>query len=108
MRVIDPRRENLLDQPPHHMSHWDEGVFRALERLLPVRVTDVYREPLAPYHIGWFVSSYAAVARERWGRAVGRLLLNRLTMPPIQWLLARGGRHLVPGHTLLVILEHRT
>lgn len=107
LRVIDPRQENLLNQPPHHVSHWDEGVFRALERLLPVRVIDVRREPLASYHIGWFVSSFAAVVRGRLGRPIARLLFNRRTMQPIRWVLVHGARHLVPGHTLLVILKHR-
>ena len=108
MRVIDPKRKELLNQPPHHVSHWDEGVFHALERLLPVRVRQVCREPLAPYHIDWFLSAYSNVLQARFSRAGGLLLLNRVTKPPIHWLLARGLRYLVPGHTLLVVLEYRT
>lgn len=107
MRVIDPQRVGLLDQPPHHMSHWDEGVFRSLERLLPLRVVEVRREPLAPYHIDWFVSSYAGILRHRWRHALGSLVLNRLFRSLIRWLLAHGGRFLVPGHTLLVVFDHR-
>jgi len=107
MRVIDPKGEDLLDQPPHHVSHWDEGVFRALEGLLPVRVCQVSREPLAQYHIGWFLSAYSSVLRARFGRPVARLLLNCVTKPPIHWLLSCGLRYLVPGHTLLVVLERR-
>lgn len=105
MRVIDPQRRNLLDMPPHHMSHWDEGVFRALEQLLPVRLVAVRREPLARYHIGWFVSAYSGVFRRRLGRLLGRLALNRWTLGPVRSALALGGRHWVPGHTLLVVFE---
>lgn len=107
MRVIDPDREGLLDQPPHHVSHWDEGVFRALEQLLPMRLIRVEREPLALYHIDWFVTASAAHLRRRCGGTLGRLALNRLTIPPIRWLLAHGVRYLVPGHTLLVVFEYR-
>lgn len=107
MRVVDPGRDDLLDQPPHHMSHWDEGVFRALEGLLPVRVRQVCREPLAPYHIGWFLSAYSRVLRDRLGRTISRVVLNRVTRPFAAWLLAQGLRQLVPGHTLLVMLDYR-
>ena len=58
MRKIDPLNQDLLNHPPHHMGHWDEGVFRALEALLPLKVKSVHREPLAVYHIGWMVNSY--------------------------------------------------
>jgi len=108
MRVIDPGRRNMFDMPPHHVSHWDEDVSRALEPLLPVRLVAVHREPLAPYHVGWFVSAYAGVLRQRWGRALGRLALNRWTLRSARWALALGGHYLVPGHTLLVVLELNT
>jgi len=107
MRVIDPAREVLLDQPPHHVSHWDEGVFRALKQLLPLRLLAVHREPLATYHIDWFVSAYSGVLRRRCGQRLGRLALNRFTLPLIRWLLMHGARYLVPGHTLLVVFERR-
>lgn len=105
MRVIEPKQGGLLDSPPHHMTHWDEGVFRALESLLPVRLVAAHREPLATYHIHWFVSGYTKFLRRRYGKTIGRILLNRITIPLIRWLLRRGIRYLFPGHTLLVVFE---
>lgn len=106
MRRIDPRREGLLNQPPHHMSHWDEGVFKAMENLFPLEVAQVRREPLAPYHVRWFVEAYLRHSLSRVA-PLDRYLANRFTMLPIQWLLRTGIRRLVPGHTLFVVLEYQ-
>jgi len=109
MRTIDPEYENLFDQPPHHVSHWDEHVFRALDGLLPLRVCRVIREPLQLYHIDWFVRSYA---NSKWKKiftkdndVIRRMFINRFTLLPIRLILAVGLRRLIPGHTLLVELE---
>lgn len=104
-RVIDPERIGLFDQPPHHVSYWDETVFRALEKLLPVKVLEVKREPLQPYHVGWFVSVIGRQWRQRLGGFFGRLLVNRFSNSIASRLLLMGIRKLVPGHTLLVVLE---
>lgn len=102
---LDPERNDLLDQPPHHMSHWDEGVFRSLESFLPLKLMDVAFEPLATYHIGWFIGSWAKRLRRQIGQFGGKLILNRATMPIVQKALTLGLRQLVRGHTLLVCFE---
>lgn len=104
-RYLDPNREDLLDQPPHHMGHWDASVFSALEGLLPLKVKTIAFEPLAPYHINWFVGSWSNTIRLKFGNLAGQLILNRLTAPIVSNTLAAGLRHLVKGHTLLVCLQ---
>lgn len=104
-KVIDPERLGLLDQPPHHLSYWDENVFRALEKLLPVKVVEVKREPLQPYHVSWFVSEIGWKWRRRLGIFFGRLLVNRLSIALSSRLLKLGLRKFIPGHTLFVVLE---
>jgi SAM-dependent methyltransferase len=104
-RKLDPERINLLDQPPHHMSHWDEGVFRSLETFLPLKLKHVAFEPLAPYHISWFVGSWAQRLRGLLGQIGGKILLNRFTIPVVKKALAIGLRQMVRGHTLLVCFE---
>lgn len=106
MRVIDPDRDTLLNQPPHHLSHWDAGVFKALEQLLPVRVIKLRREPLQPYHRDWFVSAYCGVLRRRVSKPVARVLLHPRLINQIRRLLSGRSARLVPGHTLLAVLEH--
>ncbi len=106
-RVIDPRRDNLLDQPPHHMSHWDECVFRSLEKLLPVRVADVKREPLTSYHMNGLVSRYLHVLLSPLGKLLTRLIVNRNRVLAIEWLMLAGARKWLPGQTLLIEFEYR-
>lgn len=104
-RQLDPERNNLLDQPPHHMSHWDEGVFRSLESFLPLKLSHVAFEPLALYHIGWFVGSWSQRLRRQLGQFGGKVILNRVTSPVVEKGLAMGLRKFVRGHTILVCFE---
>lgn len=107
MRRIDPRNQDLMNQPPHHMGHWDEGVFRALEAFFPVRVASVHREVLASYHVRWVLNLYLRTLLSPLGRTLPRLLVNRYSTLPVQWLFHAGLRKRFPGHTLLVELEHK-
>lgn len=107
MRKIDSNNQDLLNQPPHHMGHWDEGNFRALERLFPIKVKSVHREPMASYHIGWMVTGYLRNLLSPLGETIPRLLVNRYSTLPLQWLMRAGFRKFFPGHTLLVELEYQ-
>jgi len=104
-RKIDPNNENLLNQPPHHMGHWDKGVFFSLEKLLPVKVNSIHYEPLANYHISWMTNDYLRNKFSFLGKKFSRLLINRFSTLPIQWLLKLGLRKYFPGHTILVEIE---
>jgi SAM-dependent methyltransferase len=106
MRKVDPRGQELLNQPPHHMGHWDENVFRALEDFLPVKVRSVHREQMATYHVSWMVNGYLRNILSPLGRTVSRLLVNRYSTLPLQWLVRAWLRRYLPGHTLLVELEY--
>jgi SAM-dependent methyltransferase len=104
-RRLDPDCNGLLDQPPHHMSHWDEQVFRSLENFLPLKLKNILFEPLAPYHVGWFVGSLPNSFDVSAGMIARRLLFNRLSLLLIRTMLVLGARKLIMGHTLLVCLE---
>lgn len=107
MRRNELRNQELLTHLPHHMGHWDEAVFRALEYLLPLRGKSVHHERLASYHVRWMVNSYLRNLLSPLGKTLPRLLVNRYTTLPLQWLLGAGLRKFVPGHTLFVALEHQ-
>lgn len=106
MRNIDPANQDLFNQPPHHMTHWDDDVFRSLPKLLPIKVKSIRREPLAPYHIAWVIMGYLRNKISIAGRHPSRLFINRYTTLPLQLALRGGIRHFFPGHTLLVEFEH--
>jgi SAM-dependent methyltransferase len=105
MRRINPGRVELLDQPPHHMTHWDAGVFHALEKLLPVRVSSVRHEPLQPYHVDWFVNSMARRAHTTLGPNLSRAVANGRAVAAMSRILKMGLRRFVNGHTLLVVFH---
>jgi SAM-dependent methyltransferase len=105
IRQIDPQNQDLLNQPPHHMGHWDENVFRALADILPLKVRSVHREPLADYHIAWMVKGYLKNILLPLGPRISRIMVNRYSTLPLQWLLSAGLRRYFWGHTLLVELE---
>ena len=107
MRKIDPGNQDLLNQPPHHMGHWDENVFRNLENFLPLTMRSVHREPLASYHAAWLINGYLRNLLSSFGIIVPRLLVNRYSTLPLQWLVCAGLRKYLPGHTLLVELEYQ-
>ena len=102
---IDPERNALLDQPPHHMSHWDEEVFRSLETFLPLKLSHVAFEPLAPYHIDWYIGGWRRQLYRKAGKRVSKIALNSFTLPVIRKSLQLGLRQLIRGHTLLVCLQ---
>jgi 2-polyprenyl-3-methyl-5-hydroxy-6-metoxy-1,4-benzoquinol methylase len=104
-RKLDPECNDLLDQPPHHMSHWDEGVFRSLESFIPLKLTHIAFEPLAPYHVNWFVASWSQRLRTKYGRMAGQLVLNRLSSPMVRMALNLGVRKMVRGHTLMAFFQ---
>lgn len=108
VRKIDPHNQDLLNQPPHHMGHWDERVFRSLERIFPTQVKSVHYEPLASYHVAWMVNGYLRGLLFPFGKTIPRLLVNRYSTLPLQWLMLGGARKVFPGHTLLVELEYKS
>ena len=102
MRIIDPHNRFLLNQPPHHMGHWDEDVFRSLEDLLPLNLISVHREPLASYHVEWMIISYLKSKFYFFKKAFLKFIVNRYTTLPFQLIMKAGFRNFFPGHTILV------
>jgi SAM-dependent methyltransferase len=91
---------NLLDMPPHHMLHWSEESFRALEQLYPIKVERVVYEPLARYHISGYLAAYGDHFLPK--HALGRLLLQGLVLPICRRGLALGLNRFLTGQSLYV------
>lgn len=58
MEKVDPFFLNLLNQPPHHMSHWRLESFKYLEKILPISLISVSYERIAKEHVEWMVIGY--------------------------------------------------
>jgi len=102
---LDPDRLDLLDQPPHHMTHWSEQTFRSLKSFFPLKVHSIEYEPLAPYHVDWFVGSWKQRLQRRVGIIPGALLLNPINHRLLYSLLSLGPRRFIRGHTLMACLQ---
>lgn len=96
---------HLLNQPPHHMTQWFPETFQSLTHILPVSIERVKFEPLAPYHVDYFINVYCSrFANTRYTiRKVLVLTLKKLVRP----LLHKGLRRHMRGQTQYVVLYKR-
>jgi SAM-dependent methyltransferase len=89
---------DIMQFPPHHMSHWTAESCRALERFYPMRAERILRQPLAREHVWNYLKWNARAARER--SPAARWLYNRATLPLFRLCLEAGVRRLCTGHSL--------
>lgn len=90
---------NLLDMPPHHMTQWSDGSFRALEKIFSIKLEKVVFEPLAQYHVSSYLAAYSSRFRSA---SLGKLLFNGYTLPLYEKCLNLGLRKLLTGQSLYV------
>jgi 2-polyprenyl-3-methyl-5-hydroxy-6-metoxy-1,4-benzoquinol methylase len=91
---------NLLDMPPHHMLQWSEDAFKALEKIFPLKLEKVIREPLETYHVSAYIHAYGRYFNSI--TPLSRILFNRLTIPVYERLLHFGLRKKLTGQSLYV------
>lgn len=91
---------NLLDMPPHHMTQWSKKVFKALEKIFPVKIEKIYYEPLADYHVDGYLNAY--VGHFNATVRLSKLMLNRHTLPLIKKFLLSGARKYLRGQSIYV------
>jgi 2-polyprenyl-3-methyl-5-hydroxy-6-metoxy-1,4-benzoquinol methylase len=92
-------KDDLLNQPPHHITRWSEQCFRKFPVIFPLKLQKVLFEPLAAYHLDWYVSLQL-------GRIFGGTFLRGLIRKPILYFLkSTGWYHYLNGHTMLVCFE---
>jgi SAM-dependent methyltransferase len=87
-----------LDLPPHHMSQWNAGTFKSLERYFPVEFVKAEIEPLGDSHIPAYLDAHLShlttlfpVAGRFTGKRTHRLLAR---------CLRAGLRRLATGHSV--------
>lgn len=92
---------SLLDMPPHHITGWRSGTFRYLETILPLKLDEILYEPLADYHIDFFIRTY----RKRYTKPLDlRGLWAREPFASLsRKLLHAGGRKFLRGQSILSV-----
>ena len=104
-------QNNILDMPPHHVSHWNERSLRFIAARHQLTAVAIEREPVSELHQAW---ARRAVAERFLRRAVGlspRQLDHRLPARAVGWVSARVAEWIRPdtsrvtGHTILGIFR---
>lgn len=92
--------DNLLDMPPHHMNQWTSLTFKELPSIFPVKLEKVIKEPLADYHVNDYLSaSYNRICKIS---PLGKIILNRYTIPFYAYLLKAGVRNFLTGQSIYI------
>jgi SAM-dependent methyltransferase len=102
---------NLLNMPPHHVTHWSSETFEKAATLIRATLVEIVIEPLAPYHERWA----AEVFWETRLRSLARLQPSVLDRRPPARFASRLARPLArhirrpvdrsSGHSLLAVFE---
>jgi 2-polyprenyl-3-methyl-5-hydroxy-6-metoxy-1,4-benzoquinol methylase len=95
---------HLLDQPPHHVTQWNQETFQKLTTLLPLKVKSFKFEPLAEYHIDWYCSiQMSRVSKDFIWRDSLKQWVDGTFKPLLRsspWIRKR-----IRGHTIYVCFE---
>lgn len=104
---------NILNLPPHHVTHWSERVLRYIAPKIGLDLLAIEYEPVAEYHRAWATKSQWENRLRKllglsWG-LVDRSLVGRLTSKLAEklgriWEL--DGRNL-RGHTVVAVYRKR-
>lgn len=92
----------LLNMPPHHMGLWDENALQNLTGIFPLRLGEVFYEPLQHYHyqvyMSGLISKYVKI------RFLVKIL-NRCSSILKLHKLVHFRRKKIIGHSILVIFN---
>jgi SAM-dependent methyltransferase len=89
---------NILDMPPHHMTHWGRQVLSFLPDFFPLRLLHLKQEPLAEYHVVGYVDAYFFHLSKY--KIIRTICKFRLKKAFVQFLKCKRLRKYLTGQTL--------
>lgn len=96
-------QDGWLNQPPHHVSRWSKVPLDYLSGLLPVKLLRLAYEPLAEYHLDWYVSVQQNRFSER--NRFGRLAQKSLGLLFDNVVVPSGLYRRIRGHTIYACFQ---
>jgi 2-polyprenyl-3-methyl-5-hydroxy-6-metoxy-1,4-benzoquinol methylase len=57
---------NILNMPPHHNGLWNKDSLFALQKLFPLKLTNIIYEPLQSYHTNYFIKTTVAYLKKKY------------------------------------------
>ena len=101
--MIKHNLDNILEMPPHHVTRWKSETFERLITIFPLKLLKISYEPLALYHVDWYISIF----KYRYSKFTFKGLIQRLFFTSIAPVLKRSTfiRNFIKGHTMYVVYE---
>ena len=94
---------DLLNQPPHHLSLWSRSVFEKLPQYFPLELIRILTEPLALYHLDWFSNVQLNRLPQVWPLTGIAHRFVRVLLLPILRIMS--WYKLLPGHSIYVCYQ---
>ncbi|MGA1840856.1 MAG: class I SAM-dependent methyltransferase [bacterium] len=95
---------NILDMPPHHMTHWDRHVLSFLPDIFPLRLMRLNKEPLAEYHAEEYIDAYFSYFNKY--RITRAIYVSGLRKVLTQFLKYKAVRKYLTGQSLYACFSH--
>lgn len=94
---------DLLNMPPHHVTRWSISVFDNLSKIMPMQLERYSFEPLADYHVDWYLS----VQSKRFSKYSFQGFIFRILRSYLSKFVKRLTfvRKKIPGHTLYILMR---
>lgn len=91
-------KNDLLNQPPHHVTRWSKKVFESISALFPLELERVLYEPLADYHLDWYGNvQLGRLPYVRIASGIASRLLHGMILPVVK---LTGWHRFLQGHTI--------
>ena len=94
---------NLLDLPPHHMTHWNGKAYKFLEKILPLKMLAIYNEPLAEIHFEGYASATSSYLSKRY--LSGSKFFRKLILKALRFARRIGLRCYFTGQCMVAVFE---
>lgn len=93
-------RNNALNMPPHHMGLWNSDSLINIQKIFPINLIKLYKEPLQKYHHRSYVNFLAEQIIKRGGK-IGRLLKKSIS--PFLLMYTWTFSSFIEGHTIIAV-----
>jgi SAM-dependent methyltransferase len=90
-----------LNKPPHHMGLWDKKSLISLTKLFDLKIEKVMFEPLAKYHLDWYIS--LTTQNKIYKVKLFKVAFKKLKIKNIYTSLIKKFRTKIKGHSMLVV-----
>lgn len=97
-------QEDILNMPPHHVTQWNANSLRYLSEIFPLHIKQIKKEPLASYHVDFYIDILLDRLKQRGGLNGVTFRLAHRGLKPLLQRFPRLRRFIV-GHTIYACFQ---